>query len=87
MSNRQQRAGRISLVQVIGAVLAAVGVLRLVDGYTLNGATWLLLGVSLLVFVFPVQPDGHVRWGPRSIVGYAAMAAAFVLMLAHVILN
>ncbi len=82
-----ERLRRINLVQVIGAILAVVGVVRLVGGHTLNGATWLLLGMSLLVFVFPVQPDGHVRWGPRSILGYAAMVAAFVLMLAHVILN
>ncbi len=82
-----QRARRINLAQVIGAILAVVGAARLASGHTLNGATWLLLGVSLLVFVFPVQPDGHVRWGPRSIVGYGAMVAAFVLMLAHVILN
>lgn len=78
---------RVNWVQVAGAILFAVGVVRLLDARWLNGATWLLLGISLLVFKYPIEPDGHVRWGPRSIIGYAAMVAAFVLMLAHVILN
>lgn len=82
-----ERLARVNWVQVAGAVLFGIGAVRLLNAHWLNGATWLLLGVSLLVFKYPIEPDGHVRWGPRSIIGYAAMVAAFVLMLAHVILN
>jgi|GEM_PF-1751476 len=82
-----QRLARINWVQVAGAIMFAIGAARLLGGNLLNGATWLLLGVSLLVFVYPIDPDGHVRWNARSIIGYLAMVAAFVLMLAHVILN
>ena len=82
-----ERLARVNLVQVAGAILFMVGAARLLDGNLLNGATWLLLVVSLLVFVYPIDADGHVRWNARSIIGYLAMVAAFVLMLAHVILN
>ena len=82
-----ERLARVNWMQVAGAILFAVGAVRLLNAHWLNGATWLLLGVSLLVLKYPIEPDGHVRWGPRSIIGYAAMVAAFALMLAHVILN
>jgi len=78
---------RISWLQVVGALLAGIGITRLASSHTINGATWLLLGISLLVFKYPVEPDGHVRWGWRSVIGYAAMVAAFGLMLADVIMN
>lgn len=78
---------RISWLQIIGLAVGGVGVVRVAGGYLLNGATWLLLGISLLFFKHPVGPDGRVRWGWRSIIGYAAMVAAFILMLAYVILN
>ncbi len=78
---------RISWLQVVGLGVGAVGVVRVAGGSLLNGATWLLLGISLLFFKHPVEPDGRVRWGWRSVIGYAAMVAAFILMLAYVILN
>ncbi|MBN1202990.1 MAG: hypothetical protein JXJ20_14160 [Anaerolineae bacterium] len=74
----------IGVLQIIGLPFVLIGVLRLREGETLNGATWLLVGISMLTYRHPVATDGSIKWHARSIIGYAAMVGAVALMIVSI---
>jgi hypothetical protein len=75
----------ISLLQVGGALFVVMGVIRLITANLWNGAIWLLLGISLLTYKFPLDRDGMIQFDRRSLVAYLSGAAAVGLMLLYVV--
>ena len=74
----------ISLLQVGGVLFVCMGVIRLITANLWNGATWILLGISLLTYKFPLDRDGMIRFDRRSLVAYLSGVAAVGLMLLYV---